>query len=149
MWYGCVDDVPIVTVGFARAPKDDDMQTEEDGLATPQPDMARHATAAGQTSYEAMSAAPQMWSDTAVSSPAYGTPRTPIAGCGRCGLPAAFAASFCAGCGVPLAAPLTPPSPAQPMSPQQTVYGVLPMLPTAAYPHGAAPEQTSYAGYAS
>jgi uncharacterized RDD family membrane protein YckC len=124
------------------------MQTEEDGLATPQPDMARHAAVAGQTSYEATSGAPQMWSDTVVSSPAYGTPRTPIAGCGRCGLPAAFGASFCAGCGAPLAAPFTPPSPAQPMSPQQTAYGVPPMVPTAAYPHAAALGQSSYAGYA-
>jgi uncharacterized RDD family membrane protein YckC len=124
------------------------MQTEEDGLATPQPDMARHAAVAGQTSYEATSGAPQMWSDTVVSSPAYGTPRTPIAGCGRCGLPAAFGASFCAGCGAPLAAPFTPPSPAQPMSPQQTAYGVPPMVPTAAYPHAAALGQSLYAGYA-
>jgi uncharacterized RDD family membrane protein YckC len=124
------------------------MQTEEDGLATPQPDVARHAVAAGQTSYEATSGAAQMWSDTAVSSPAYGTPRTPIAGCGRCGLPAAFGASFCAGCGAPLAAPFTPPSPAQPMSPQQTAYGAPPMVPTAAYPYAAAQGQAPYAGYA-
>ena len=144
-----MDDVPIITVGFARTPKDDDMQTEEDGLATPQPDMAGHAAAAGQTAYEDTSAAPQMWSDTAVSSPAYGTPRMPNAGCGCCGLPAAFGASFCAGCGAPLVAPLTPPSPAQHMSPQQAAYGVPSMVPTAAYPHAAAPGQTSYVGYAS
>jgi uncharacterized RDD family membrane protein YckC len=125
------------------------MQPAEDGFATPQPDVAPHATAAGQTSYEATSAAPQMWPDTAVSSPAYGTPRMPSAGCGRCGLPAAFGASFCAGCGARLVAPFTPPFPAQPMSPQQTAYGVPPMVPTAAYPHAAAPGQTSYAGYAS
>jgi uncharacterized RDD family membrane protein YckC len=125
------------------------MQTEEDRLATLQPDVAQHAAAAGQTSDEATSGAPQMWSHSAVSSPAYGTPRTPIAGCGRCGLPAAFGASFCAGCGAPLAAPLTPPSPAQPTSPQQTAYGVPPMVPTAAYPYAAAPGQSSYAGYAS
>ena len=124
------------------------MQTEEDGLATPQPDMARHAAAASQASYETTCGAPQMWSNTAVALPAYGTPRTPIAGCGRCGLPAAFGASFCAGCGAPLAAPLTPPSPAQPMSPQQTAYGAPPIVPTAAYPHAATPGQSLYAGYA-
>src|SRR4051812_28915088 len=103
----------------------DDMQTEEDDRATP--DMAPQAAAAGHTPYDVTSGAPQMWSDTVVSSLVSAPPRIPAPAWGRCGLPAAFGASYCAGCGTPLAAPLTPPSPAQYMSPQQAAYGVPPM----------------------